>query len=180
MSNSSRFEPGFAVRTGMACVLSIILGISACNLLAREYQDDELSSLIESEMNLRCIMDSIRSAVKAEWDVVNEKLDRGVPETMPEEEKQNMLKVRNASLIRMFESYAGLDPGIQQAVDHAEEKDRFMAGRVSEINRQLRILEERRYAIFSEMEKKGQLVSVNEWKERYRAGLEDPCRQCKN
>lgn len=160
--------------------LIISLGVGACSdnkEAGGNEQEKKLAELIDLEMSLRCTMDSIRMAVKEEWDLVNQKLDAGVPADMPEEEKRNMLKVRNAPLIRMFESYETLDSEIRMAVDKAEEMDRFMAGRISEINRQVRNLEDQRFKIYSEVEMAGEKEGLDKIKEDYNKLLNDPCGQ---
>lgn len=64
------------------------------------------------------------------WDTVVQVMDEQLPPKMPADERANMLKVRNASLIRMFETYPTLPENVQKQVDEAEDRDEALAAQM--------------------------------------------------
>ncbi len=77
-----------------------------------------------------CAMEQLNRESKKLWDTVVYAMNEQLPATMPADERRNMLKVRSASLIRMFEVYPRLPDKVQNQVDEAERKDRQLAARM--------------------------------------------------
>lgn len=85
-----------------------------------------------SQHELDCSLQQIQTAASMLWDSVAQALDQRLPESMPPEERHNMLKVRNTPLIQMFMAYDSLDLPLQQMVEKAGEKDAEFAKRILE------------------------------------------------
>ena len=62
-----------------------------------------LLALFEEEKELRCSLAAMKDSISMQWDQINLLLENNMPAEMPGEERANMLKVRNANLIRMFQ-----------------------------------------------------------------------------
>ncbi|MCB9316484.1 MAG: hypothetical protein H6569_10125 [Lewinellaceae bacterium] len=85
--------------------------------------ETELMQLGYQEKTILCTLEVLHSRISNEWDGINALLEANLPPDMPKEEKFNMLNVRNANLIRMFESFQTIDPEIKQALDTVEQAD---------------------------------------------------------
>ena len=78
---------------------------------------------------------------------LNTMLEGKLPATMPSEEKNNMLRAKNANLIRMFESYQALGDEVKMAVDKAERKDESMAGQIMQFRKEKQKIEGERMQV---------------------------------
>ncbi len=85
-----------------------------------------------SQHALDCALQQIQTQASMLWDSVAQALDQELPSSMPPEERHNMLKVRNTSLIQMFMAYDSLDLPLQQMVEKAGEEDVELAKRILE------------------------------------------------
>ena len=91
--------------------LSAILGILSCH--NSPPLEDRLEQLAQAFHDLDCRQATLEAETSSSWDDVVAQLDARLPESMPAAEKNNMLMVRNAGLIRMFESYHELPDSVQ-------------------------------------------------------------------
>jgi uncharacterized protein YdcH (DUF465 family) len=108
------------------CVLFII----SCADQPSEQWVQEGARLQKQLIEAHCAMEQLNGESKQLWDTVVYAMDEQLPATMPTDERRNMLKVRNASLIRMFEVYPRLPDAVQHQVDEAERKDQELAARM--------------------------------------------------
>ncbi len=106
-------------------------------LLASSCADEPSGQLAQEGARLQkqlieahCAMEQLNRESKQLWDTVVYAMDEQLPATMSADERRNMLKVRNASLIRMFEAYPRLPDGVQHQVDEAERQDQELAARM--------------------------------------------------
>lgn len=115
----------------------IPLWVSFCVLLVASCANEPFEQWIQEGARLQkrlieahCAMEQLNRESKQLWDTVVHVMDEQLPTSMPADERHNMLKVRNASLIRMFEVYPRLPDAVQNQVDEAEQKDRQLASRM--------------------------------------------------
>jgi len=85
-------------------------------------------------------MEKLEIQAEAMWDKTNLELEKALPEDIADYEKSNMLKVRNAELIRMFESYHILGKPIKAKVDLAEKMDFAIADSMRVLQQKQRML----------------------------------------
>ncbi|SRR6056297_4164287 len=88
---------------------------------------EEVLLLTEQSRKIECQMEALEAQSEQVWDKTNSALEKALPDDVEAYEKSNMLKVRNADLIRMFESYHKLGDPIKAKVDLAEKMDFAMA-----------------------------------------------------
>ncbi|WP_236969950.1 hypothetical protein [Membranihabitans marinus] len=93
----------------------------------------------------------MKESIATDWDQMNMLLEQSLSPDMPEAEKNNILKVRNASLIRMFESFKEVDTSVQMALLSLEEKDRKMVEKIVELKAQLSDLSKRKNVLLKKM-----------------------------
>ncbi|MGH1433555.1 MAG: hypothetical protein ACRBG0_03750 [Lewinella sp.] len=101
----------------------------------------------------------MKDSISTEWDNINNLLETSLPQEMPQEERMNMLKVRNANLIRMFQSFDGLDEAVKVALMKTEEMDKEMTKRITSLKKEANEIESQKRALF---EKISQSVGAEE------------------
>jgi hypothetical protein len=132
-------------------------------------------AVCQQEKEIHCELAALKDSIGYEWDNMNAMLEKNLPPDMPEAEKNNMLKVRNADLIRMFESFDETSEGVKSALLTVEQKDREMAARIVSLKEKLQEIESRKMALF---EKIGELegeAAVRNYKEMYRKSIAERC-----
>ena len=72
-------------------------------------------------------MDALHKQVDSIWASTTEMLAVSLPVDMPADERRNMLQVRNAELIQMFEVFELLDNDVKLLVKDSGMKDRTIA-----------------------------------------------------
>ena len=128
-------------------LLTLALTYAGC---ANKNVKTKLDSIYQEATLIHCSLDSLRQSISKSWDEVTTSLDNGLPDETPEEERANMLKVRNASLIRMFETYRDLADSTKQQVDSAEILDQKIAQKIAQHRKRLEILESERHRLLYE------------------------------
>ncbi len=122
------------------CIIPLLIGCG-------DRATDTLQNLAQDEAQLKSELQEMRDSIEHTWDHVNQIISENLPIDMPAREKENMLKVRNARLIRMFQSFDALEPDIKKTVDSAEAFDNIMSQRIVKIRRQLEEIEEEKYRL---------------------------------
>lgn len=129
----------------MTTVVSLLL--TACSLGGCELSENreqisrygvQLHELEDMGRSLHCGLEELGRESQLLWDSVAHNLQAQLPMDMPVEERKNMVEIRNAGLIRMFEAYPKLPPPVQQHVDKAEMRDQALASRMRALNDSLK------------------------------------------
>jgi len=107
--------------------------------------------LFQEEKELNCLLESMKDSISTEWDNTNYVLQANMPSDMPEEEKANMLKVRNAELIRMFQSYNEMATDVHAAVDNTEQFDKAIAARIVALKQEIHTAQSKTLSILQEI-----------------------------
>ncbi len=133
-------------------VLSLAaIGLAACS--SSSDQTEAMQALHQQETVLQCRLHAIKDSITGQWDEVNQLLTEKLPSDIPAEEKANMLKVRNANLIRMFQSYNDLDQELKSTLDQTEQLDQEMTQQITALKQELQELELRKMAFFEKIYK---------------------------
>lgn len=151
----------------------ILLLMSACNPVETNTEVQvEGFAIQERLVSSKCAMEQLSRQTELLWDSLEKNLATVLPTTMPQEERENMLKVRNASLIRMFEAYPGLPGSVKDQVSLAEEGDKNLAALMKS---QMDSIKKYEGQAVSFLHKLGETSpdSVRIWQERFAATL--PC-----
>jgi hypothetical protein len=113
--------------------------LSGCHQSKDKDLDLKMEALIQKEKEVHCHLTTLKEKITRVWDNIAQLLDENLPEEMPADEKSNMIAVRNANLIRMFQSYESLDTELKDSIQKAESIDLEI---MKTINEQKKILEE--------------------------------------
>lgn len=136
----------------LVCVFFVLVSIISCR--KEPPPEDRLKELALAFRTLDCRQATLEIATLQTWDSVVTQLDARLPEDMPATEKHNMLTVRNAGLIRMFETYRELPDSVQALVSLAEQKDKDIVAALNAIKLERAALDKKKRAFFREVEKR--------------------------
>lgn len=103
--------------------------------------DEQGQTLHQRGQGFYCELQALGRKSKVLWDVVAEDLEQGIPNDLPPDERKNMIAIRNAGLIRMFEAYPKLPEPVRDRVDQAEMEDKEIALQMRIMNDSLRQFE---------------------------------------
>jgi len=109
-------------------LLYICVGMAFLMLGCQNNSSNEhIMEWAEASRKIDCQMDNLEETSSEMWDKTNRELEKALPIDIPEFEKSNMLKVRNADLLRMFETYQEMEGPIKAKVDLTEKMDFALA-----------------------------------------------------
>ena len=111
-----------------ACLLSLIGCKPSDHTILRHWEN-----LSVKEKELWCEMEEQKKIINEEWNRVNELLEQNFDPMMTDQERENMIKLRNAPLIRMFQSYQYMEHKVGADVDAAEALDEQISQYISRI-----------------------------------------------
>lgn len=154
----------------------ILLSLQFCIISAciEENLPDDVESIAEKLHKKTCVLQSINLEMDNMWDSVSFQLQIELPDDMPKQERDNMVSVRNASLIRMFKRFDGLPEKLQSMVDSAGRADEQAVLRIQQIKLDISELESEKRYIFEALEKvdPGRLVRI---KDEFDDRVRKPC-----
>ncbi|MBR9919491.1 MAG: hypothetical protein GYB31_01550 [Bacteroidetes bacterium] len=157
----------------LVIIVCLTFGTLACE---NDTQSREaLVDLFREEKKLQCQLASMKDSIVTEWDNMNHMLESQLPPEMPAEEKNNMLKVRNSSLIRMFQSYEGLNEEVKSALDDLEQRDRKMAERLGELKQEIQRIESEKMLLLQKLQETNGNDAIEEINTLNQAILTENC-----
>ena len=118
----------FSVNT-LICVVCLLY--SGCTPVHKE--EVVIRAHADNLQVLMTRMDSLVSVTESLWQDVTYTLESELPESMAADERRNMLLVKNADLIRMFQAFSSLDTALQKKVMLAGEKDKTLAAEIRNV-----------------------------------------------
>ncbi|MBK8505793.1 MAG: hypothetical protein IPL46_28505 [Saprospiraceae bacterium] len=136
----------------------------------------QLDVLALKHRDLACQLSRLEDSVETHWTSLNALLENHLPKDMPLEERRNMLAVKNAPLIRMFERYNNLTVEVKDAVDDAEQYDFQSALQVTQIRDEIKQLELQRMEIIG-LIGGGDFETIKRARSRYADIVREPCNQ---
>ena len=137
------------MKTVFYFLLIFLFSILGCENKPKE--ETVLLELFQKEKALNCQLAAMKDSITTEWDNINYLLEENLPAEMPSEEKTNMLKVRNASLIRMFQSFDDVDEGVKMALAKTEQLDIEMTKRITVLKKEVQKIESEKIALFQKI-----------------------------
>ncbi len=141
---------GHGVLKPVLCFLLFpLIGIFSCEKSSSDKA--VLMELFQKEKDLNCNLSLMKDSITMEWDNINNLLEKTLPDDMPQEERANMLKVRNASLIRMFQSFDDTDETVKMALNKTERIDQEMTKRITSLKKEANQIELQKIALFEKI-----------------------------
>lgn len=145
--------------------LTLFITISAC--VQKPEDETALMELFKKEKVLSCQLASMKDSITTEWDNINLLLEEKLPLDMPLEEKKNILKVRNASLIRMFQSFSDMEEDVKTALSRTERLDREMSKRITVLKHKIQKLESEKMVLLQSINQRAGTDEVARLKTMY-------------
>ncbi|MCB0537905.1 MAG: hypothetical protein KDE33_10320 [Bacteroidetes bacterium] len=152
----------------------LFICLTGCNTKNRE--ETALLNMFHKEKELSCQLASMKDSITLEWDNINGLLEENLPADMPLEEKNNMLKVRNASLIRMFQSFDEVDEEVKKALDKTEKVDMEMSKRITALKREVQKIESEKMMLFQKINETMGAEEVARFKDKRQSVLAEKCK----
>jgi hypothetical protein len=111
--------------------LAFFLPLAGCKTASEE----EIVILKSSEQRDRLVMamDSLKALNDSIWQEVTKTMEMELPPDLPPDERRNMLQLKNADLIQMFQVFDSLDIRIQNKVMEAGKMDQELAAQMRQI-----------------------------------------------
>lgn len=151
---------------------SSVLLLIAQSLMMSCSADQEYQLMAEQGFQLHqqgqafyCELQDLGRKSQVLWDKVGRELEESIPEDLPKVERKNMIAIRNAGLIRMFEAYPSLPQTVKDQVDQAETDDQEIAGQMRVLNDSLRQFD-RKIEAFLETVRNVEPDSLENWQKR--------------
>ena len=158
----------------MYTAITALLFLCHC---ARESQEEtQLRQLFRQEKDLTCQLATMKDSITTEWDEINRLLEAHMPAEMTAEERANMLKVRNANLIRMFQSFDQMGDTVKTALSHTEAIDQQMTQRILLLKQQTQDIEAEKMALLQEVSQQDGNAAVARLQSLQQAILSEDCR----
>ena len=112
-------------------------------VLSTSCQSDhtEIKRIAKEIKENQCSIEEITEYVDHSWSKSIEKLGAYLPDRLPDQERKNILKLKNADLIRMFESYDEFDAEGHALVDSMEQLDITWADSLRNLSKENQNLE---------------------------------------
>ncbi len=111
--------------------LAFLLPLAGCKTTSEE----EIVILKSSEQRDRLVMamDSLKALNDSIWQEVTKTMEMELPPDLPPDERRNMLQLKNADLIQMFQVFDSLDVRLQNKVMEAGKMDQELAAQMRQI-----------------------------------------------
>jgi hypothetical protein len=110
--------------------------IIACSSPTDQQDNPYAVSLLQKRDSLEQIQATLKFRLDSMWSYANDQLASILPKDMPKQERANMLALRNAPLIKMFEVYETLPASIHELIDSAYYYDKRIVKQLEEIMEQ--------------------------------------------
>ena len=107
-----------------------------CLLISCDTRHPEENNIIQTAALLETLsreMDSLRSENETMWNEVSEAIEKAIPADLPAAEKRNIVAVKNADLIQMFQVFDSLDDPLKNQVMDAGKSDQETARKMRDV-----------------------------------------------
>lgn len=130
--------------------------------------------LLASWQELACQEQLLAAMSQSLWDSVTQELATQLPTDMPAQERNNMLAVRNANLIQMFEVYNELPVPLKNLVQEAGQEDTRIAYQVRQLKTQIDSLQYSTDQFLSALEQRNR-PAFRDWQFSFQQARSKPC-----
>ena len=111
-------------------------------LIACNNFEAEIEASFSEKKSLLCQMEQLKQQNDSLWEDISLTLEQELPPDMLPDERKNMVQIKNAGLISMFQVFPDLDTSIQQKVMLAGKKDEEIAAEMKSIMQKLSLAEQ--------------------------------------
>lgn len=155
-------------------------GVVFCSLLLVCCSNENLQDKATGEKLLTITRDIVCQqsalAVKTDslWDGVSNRLTSTLPKDMPKPDRDNMIKLRNTDLIKMFKVYPGLDSITKRKVEEAGKIDVQIVEKLHALHQKMEANDQAVFAFLGSLEKKS-TKAFEKWSKAFDDAKHHPC-----
>ena len=154
--------------------LALCLVCAACNSKEQPFEEEGKSLLAELKQ-LNCTNQRYERTIDSLWDVVSTRLDQVLPDTMPPGRRENMIKIRNAGLLKQFKIfYTTLDTVSLNLITRSGQIDSLIALQVMELKVQRETQEEQVLNFLMKVEHQNPQAAV-QWNKKFLQASNEAC-----
>lgn len=154
--------------------LVLCLVCSACSSKELPFENEGNSLLAESKQ-LNCANQRYERTIDSLWDVVSTRLDQVLPDTMPPGRRENMIKIRNAGLLKQFKIfYTTLDTVSLNLISRSGQIDSLIARQVMELKVQRETQEKRVLDFLMKVEHQNPQAAL-QWNKKFLQAASEVC-----
>lgn len=154
--------------------LVLCLVCSACSSKELPFENEGNSLLAESKQ-LNCANQRYERTIDSLWDVVSTRLDQVLPDTMPPGRRENMIKIRNAGLLKQFKIfYTTLDTVSLNLITRSGQIDSLIARQVMELKVQRETQEKRVLDFLMKVEHQNPQAAL-QWNKKFLQAASEVC-----
>lgn len=139
-------------------LLTLLLCLATCQ--NQSPQEVEALQYAEKYQKNICQIHTLNTQNEALWGQTLSALQGYFPNDMPDTERKSMMKVKNASLIRMFDAYKSFDDNAKVLVDSMEAKDFEVASKLKAIRQENDMLQTQMDSLLMLLEKEGDTKDI--------------------
>ena len=154
--------------------LALCLVCTACNPKELPFEEEGKSLLAELKQ-LNCTNQRYQHTIDSLWDIVSTRLDQVLPDTMPSGRRENMIKIRNAGLLKQFKIfYTTLDTVSLNLITRSGQIDSLIALQVMELKVQRETQEEQVLNFLMKVEHQNPQAAV-QWNKKFLQASNEAC-----
>jgi hypothetical protein len=147
---------------------------TACSTSELPFEEEGHQLLVESKQ-LNCSNERYEQTIDSLWDVVSNRLDQVLPDTMPAGRRENMIKIRNAGLLKQFKIfYTTLDTVSLNLITRSGMIDSLIALQVMELKVQRETQEKRVLDFLMKVEHQNP-QAAKEWNKKFLEAAHGVC-----
>jgi len=154
--------------------LVLCLVCTACSSKELPFENEGNPLLAESKQ-LNCANQRYERTIDSLWDVVSTRLDQVLPDTMPPGRRENMIKIRNAGLLKQFKIfYTTLDTVSLNLITRSGQIDSLIARQVMELKVQRETQEKRVLDFLMKVEHQNPQAAL-QWNKKFLQAAKEVC-----
>lgn len=154
--------------------LALCLVCTACNPKELPFEEEGRSLLAELKQ-LNCTNQRYEHTIDSLWDIVSTRLDQVLPDTMPPGRRENMIKIRNAGLLKQFKIfYTTLDTVSLNLITRSGRIDSLIALQVMELKVQRETQEKRVLDFLMKVEHQNP-QAAKQWNKKFLHAAKEVC-----
>jgi hypothetical protein len=130
--------------------------------------------LLAVTRDITCQQQALAVKTDSLWDGVSNRLSIVLPKDMPKSDRDNMIKLRNTDLIKMFKVYPGLDSLSKMKVEEAGKIDEQIVANLHALRQEMEANDQAIFAFLGSLEKKSS-KSFKKWSKAFDDAKHHPC-----
>lgn len=148
--------------------------LTACSVEELPFKS-EGEILLAKSQQIACTQKRYKYTIDSLWDVVSDRLDQVLPDTMPPGRRENMITIRNANLLKQFKIfYTTLDTTSLNLISRSGKVDSLVAVQLVELKVQQETQDKRVSDFLMKVEKQNPRAA-KQWIQKFTEATNEAC-----